>query len=579
LGPYRAGLSLALFAGLASAGASALYAYLIGPLLKAVLTEASVRIGRFSFEGADLAWKLPAFIAVVALVKAATQFVHTGLMQATGQRVIADLRRKLYARLLELPPSFFDQRHSGELLSRLTADLAQAEFSVSQALGSYTKDGLQILALLAVCLLIDPRLFVLGFVVLPASVWPISRFAKSLKRSAANTQASLGELTQLAAEQLHNLPIVQAYRAEPRALQQFDALQARHLREMQRSFFIRGAFSPTLEFLGTLGVAVLVGVGANLVRLEPTLAGKLVSFVAAVLLLYQPLKSLSGTFSLVVQGMAGAQRLFEIIDERPAPDEGQEAFELRREIRFEEVVLSYDGERAALRGLSLVVPAGRRVALVGESGSGKTTIFSVLLRFVERESGSITWDGEELAKLRPSSLRAQIAWVPQEPVLFSGTVRQNLQLARPDATEPELWEALRRAHAADFVRAFPEGLHEPLGERGSRLSGGQRQRLAIARAFLRRPSVLLLDEPTSALDAASEHEVQAGLSELMRDRTVVIVAHRLSTVRDADVIYVLDQGRTVEQGTHAELVSRQGAYARLLRQSETEASPREALAL
>lgn len=568
LAPHRAAVAGALLASSVAAGAAALYAYLIGPLLKAVLTGATVTLGPLSFSGRDLVTRFPLLVVGVAVAKALSQWAQGGLMQATGQKVMSTLRRDLYARLLELPPRFYETRHSGELLSRFTSDVAQVEFAVAQALGSYVKDSLQVLALLGVCLAVDVRLFLLAFIVLPAATVPVARFARSLKKVATRTQASLGQLTELAAEQLHNLPVIQAYRGVPRALDRFDEEQERYLTAMRRSLFIRGAFTPTLEVLGLVGVALAVGYGAKAVASEPELSAKLLSFLAAALLMYQPLKALSGTFSLVMQGLGAAQRLFEIADEKAPPDEGLEAKPLAEALVFEDVRLSYDGEREALKGASLTVPAGKRVALVGSSGAGKTTVFSALLRFVPISGGRVRWDGAELSLLKPSSLRAQLAWVPQEPVLFSGTVRQNLLMGRPEASEVELWEALRRAHAEGFVRALPKGLEEPVGERGSRLSGGQRQRLAIARAFLRRPSVLLLDEPTSALDAASEKEVQAGLLELMEGRTTLVIAHRLSTVRDADLIYVLEHGRVVEQGTHAELASRKGRYAELLRQGE-----------
>ncbi|HLL53279.1 MAG TPA: ABC transporter ATP-binding protein [Myxococcaceae bacterium] len=570
LAPHRLAVVGALLASSVAAGAAALYAYLIGPLLKAVLTGASVELGPLSFSGSDLVTRFPLLVVAVAMAKAVAQLAQGGLMQATGQKVMSALRRDLYARLLALPPRFFETRHSGELLSRFTSDVAQVEFSVTQALASYVKDTLQVLALLGVCLAVDVRLFLLAFIVLPAATVPVSRFAKSLKKVATKTQASLGQLTELAAEQLHNLPVIQGYRGVPRALGRFDAEQDRYLTAMKRSLFIRGAFTPTLEVLGLVGVALAVGYGAKAIASEPGLSAKLLSFLAATLLMYQPLKALSGTFSLVVQGMGAAQLLFEIADEKAPADEGEEAAPLSGALGFEDVRLSYDGQREALKGATLTVPAGKRVALVGSSGAGKTTLFSALLRFVPVTGGQVTWDGRPLQALKPSSLRARIAWVPQEPVLFSGSVRQNLLMGRPDATDEALWEALRRAHAEGFVRALPQGLEEQVGERGSRLSGGQRQRLAIARAFLRQPSVLLLDEPTSALDAASEKEVQAGLAELMQGRTTLVIAHRLSTVRDADIIYVLEHGRVVEQGTHAELAGKRGRYAELLRQGEVQ---------
>jgi len=555
-----AGLSASLLAAMATSA----YAWLVGPLLRAVLTGEAVSVAGVSLPPDEMLRRLPLLVVAVAAVKATAQFLQGGWMQRLGQRVMADLRGFFYSRLLAQPPAFFERRHSGELLSRFTADVPLVEFSVTQALSSYVKDGMQILALLVTCALIDVKLFLLTFVVMPATVVPVTRFARSLKKVATRSQASLGALSSLTSEQLQNLPVVQAYGGVPRALATFDAEAERYLGEMRRSLFLRGAFSPTVEMLGIVGVALVVTWGARAVAAEPALAGRLLSFIAAALLLYQPVKSLSGTLSQVLTGLVAAERLFAIADEPAPPDEGREARPLSQALVLEDVRATYPDGREGLRGVSLTVPAGARVALVGSSGAGKTTLFSVLLGFLPTSGGGVRWDGEPMPELKPSSVRAQMAWVPQEPVLFSGTVRHNLLLGRPEATDAEMWEALAHAHAEDFVRALPGGLDEPVGERGSRLSGGQRQRLALARAFLRRPSLLLLDEPTSALDAASEAAVGAGLTELMKGRTVLVIAHRLSTVRDADLIIVLEAGRVVESGTHAELVARQGRYTQLL---------------
>jgi len=566
--PQRARIALAICASAACAGAAALYAYLLGPLLTALLTDSSVQFAGRRLDRGHLSFAVPCLLVAVAAIKSAAQLLQSGLMQSAGQKVMSRVRRDLYGHLLELPPRFFEKRHSGELLSRFTSDVANLEFAVTLALSSYVKDSLQLGALLTVCLLLDARLFAAAVLLVPAAAFTVARFARSMRPIAVNTQARLAKLTELLAEQLQNLPVIQSYRAFPRSLERFDREQSGYLAAMNRSLFIRGIFTPTLELLGVLAVSALIALGTLAVSAEPALAAKLLSFTAAALLMYQPLKSLTGTVASVVQGIGSAERLFEIADQPSARDQGRPSSALRRELCFEDVRVSYDGVRDALRGVNLTIPAGCRVALVGPSGAGKTTVFAILLRFLDPHGGRVTWDGVELTGLQPSSVRAQVAWVPQEPILFSATIRQNLLLGRPEASDSELWEALGRAHAQDFVRAFPLALDEVIGERGGTLSGGERQRLAIARAFLRQPSLLLLDEPTSALDAVAEREVQAGLGELTRGRTTMVIAHRLATVREADLIYVLDRGEVVERGTHAGLVARKGRYAALLQQGE-----------
>jgi ATP-binding cassette, subfamily B, bacterial MsbA len=555
----------AMLAAALSAAAAAGYAWLIGPLLRSVLLSEPLGVGPLQASPGQARWLLPALLVALALVKAGAQLLQTGWMQVAGQRALARMRSDLYAHLLALPPATHESRASGDVLSRLTADVAQVEFSVTQALTSWVRDALQLLALLAVCLVLDWRLFALSFIVFPAALVPITRFARAVKRAARTTQGSLGHLTALVSEQLQALPVVQAYGMEPRVRVQFDAEQARYLREMDRSLLLRGSASPSIELLGVTGLALALAVGARAVRAEPALASSLMSYVGAVLLMYGPLKTLSSTLSQVMAGLGAAERVFELEDRRVPPDEGDPAPPLGRGLRLEELRVQY-GEVQALRGLTLEVPAGKTVAVVGASGAGKSTLFSALLRFVEPAGGRILWNGTDARTYSRSSLRARTAWVPQEPVLFAGSVRDAVRVGKPDATDAEVWSALERAHGAEFVRAFPQGLETEVGERGAQLSGGQRQRLAIARAFVREPSLLLLDEPTSSLDATSEALVQAGLAELKAGRTTLVIAHRLSTVRNADLIYVLEAGRVVEQGTHEQLLAHGTVYRRLLDQ-------------
>jgi subfamily B ATP-binding cassette protein MsbA len=303
-------------------------------------------------------------------------------------------------------------------------------------------------------------------------------------------------------------------------------------------------------------------VGTRAVQLEPTLAGNFISFIAAAVLIYQPLKSLSNTASQISLGAGAATRLFEVLDAEPDHDAGGEAKALSTGLELNDVRLTYADGREALKGVSFSVATGSHVALVGASGAGKSSVFSVLLGHVLASSGEVKWNGAPLSGLSRRSVRAQLAWVPQEPVLLSGSVRDNLRVGRADATDEQLWAALERAHAANFVRGFAAGLEEDVGERGARLSGGQRQRIAIARAFLKEPSLLLLDEPTSALDTETEAEVQAGLAELMKGRTTLVIAHRMSTIRHADRIVVMESGRVIDQGTPEEVAAKGGAWAR-----------------
>ncbi|HEY0093575.1 MAG TPA: ABC transporter ATP-binding protein, partial [Archangium sp.] len=419
LRPYRRLLVCGVSASLAAAAATSGYAWLVGPLLHAVLTGTPVVLAGFTLPGEQLLGVLPVLVVALAALKATAGFLQGGWMQRLGQRVMADLRAFLYSRLLSQPPAFFERQHSGELLTRFTADVPLVEFSVTQALSSYVRDGLQMVALLVTCLLIDAKLFLVTFVVMPLTVLPVRGFARSLKKVANRSQTSLGALTALAAEQLQALPVVQAYGGAPRALEAFEAESERYLGQMRRSLFLRGAYSPTVEVMGIVGVALAVAWGARAISGDPSLSGRLLSFLAAVLLLYQPVKSLSGTLSQVLIGLVAAERLFAVADEPMPPDEGAEAGPLTEALTLEGVRATYPDGREALRGVDLTVPAGARVALVGASGAGKTTLFSVLLGFVTPSGGAVHWDGVPLARLKPSSVRAQLAWVPQEPVLFS----------------------------------------------------------------------------------------------------------------------------------------------------------------
>src|SRR5450631_2286292 len=371
LRPYRARVALAVGAACISAAAAATYAWLVGPLLKGVLLGGAVQLGPVELQTSVWRWVLPAAVMAAALVKALAQFLQTGWMQSVGQRVLATFRAEVFAHLVWVPARTLEDRSSGDVVARLTADVAQLEFAVTQGLTSYVREGLQLLALLVLCAVLDWRLFLLSFVVLPLTLLPVLRFARAVKRAARSTQGSLGRLTALVGEQLHGLPILQAYGAEGKARARFDAEQTVYLREMDRSLLLRGAASPTVELLGVAGLALALAVGARAVAREPPLAAHLLSYVGAVMLMYGPLKSLSGTFAQVLQGLGAADRLLELEALPRERDTGQPVSPLARGVRLEEVRVRYADDRAeALAGLTLEVPAGKTAALVGASGSG-----------------------------------------------------------------------------------------------------------------------------------------------------------------------------------------------------------------
>jgi ATP-binding cassette, subfamily B, bacterial MsbA len=504
-------------------------------------------------------------------------FTQTYFMGYVGRRIVSQMRRDVYRRILNLPIGYFDRHSAGMLLSRLTYNTEQVGQAATDSIVTIVRSVLTIAGCVAVLLWMNPRLAVISLTMGPLIGWLVSIINKRFRRYSRRIQDSMGDVTRVAKESFEAPRLVKVYNAQEHVSLQFDAVNNHNLRSNMRLILTRGVSNPIVQMVASIGLAFVMWVAiADAIHGRMGM-GDLLGFITALVSIAQPLREVVGVAGPLQQGIAAAQSLFEVLDEPEEPQGGAlTPLRVRGEVEFDHVSFAYDSRTpaepdlpdarraAALRDISLKVAAGESLAIVGRSGSGKSTLVNLLPRFYDVVAGAVRIDGADVREYDLNCLRDQIAVVSQDVVLFNDTIRNNIAFGRnvPDAAIERAAEA---AHVLEFVAGQPDGLDAMVGDRGVLLSGGQRQRIAIARALLKDAPILILDEATSALDTEAERHIQAALAQLVRNRTTFIIAHRLSTVEQADRIIVLDGGTLAECGTHAQLLAHDGLYAQLHR--------------
>lgn len=554
--PYTRRLALAVVCIIMAAGANLYLPWIIKDMIDDVLMSKDMVMLNLIAAG----------ILVVMFTRGVFYYGQSYLVSYVGQRVIIDVRSVLFRKFQRMPLSYYDKQQTGTVMSYITNDVAVMQSAIVDNLIELVTEGSILIGSLAMMIYLDWKLSLLTLMTIPLVGFAMKIFGRKLKRSSTVIQERVAEITSLLQESISAIRVVKSFVRESYEIKRFEEQNWRNFQAAMKNVKLSSLLTPTVEFLAAIAVTFIVWFGGYEVVNEVITAGELVAFLTYAVNLANPVKRLSRVYAAIQKAMAAADRVFNImdLDEKITDVPGAKPLPpIKGKVEFKDITFSYKEGQPALQHISLKAEPGQMIALVGPSGSGKSTIANLIPRFYDVDSGVITIDDHDIRQVTADSLREQIGLVPQETMLFSTSVMENIRYGRLEATDEEVIEAAKAANAEEFIKELPEGYDTKLGERGLNLSGGQRQRLAIARAILKNPRVLILDEATSALDTESEKIVQDALDNLMVGRTSFVIAHRLSTIFNADQIFVVENGHLREHGTHEELLAAGGLYSNL----------------